>query len=94
MVYINVIFLWLYFIGNLSKIKGVLNLIRLHNIVLLNEQICEESSFSDEKNLSWKTIKISLSTLILENKKIYFYDGDEFSRNNHRLEFLVDFIPI
>jgi hypothetical protein len=52
MIYINVIFFMIIFYRNLSKIKGVLNLIRLHNIVLLNEQICEESSFSDEKNLS------------------------------------------
>jgi len=78
----------------LSKIKGVLNLIRLHNIVLLNEQICKESSFSDEKNLSWKNIKIFLSTLTLENEKIHFDDEEEFSGNNHLLEFLVDFIPI
>lgn len=78
----------------MSKIKGVLNLIRLHNIVLLNEQICKESSFSDEKNLSWKTIKIFLSTLTLENEMIHFDDDEEFSGNNHLLEFLVDFIPI
>jgi hypothetical protein len=51
----------------------------------LNEQICEEPSFPNEEDLSWETIKIFLFTLTLENEKIHFDGGDEFSENNHLL---------
>ena len=42
---------------NLSKIMNTLDLISLDNIDILNECICEESSFLDGEDISWETIE-------------------------------------
>ena len=42
---------------NLSKIMNTLDLISLDNIDILNEWICEESSFLDGEDISWETIE-------------------------------------
>ena len=67
---------------NLSKTRNALNPIKFNKIDLLNEWICEESSFLDIEDISWETIKAHLSTLTLEDEEICFDDENKLSEND------------
>jgi len=52
--------------------------------------IYKEHGALNEENLSYKTIKIPLSTLNLKGKEIHFDTEDKLSENNHILKCLID----
>jgi len=87
MVYIHVVFFMCILCRNLSKVRDALDLIRLDNIDLLNEWICEEPSLLDGEDISWETIETPLSTLTLEDEEICFESFDQL------LKCLVDDFP-
>jgi hypothetical protein len=93
MVYIHVVFFMFILCRNLNKIRDALDLIRIDNIDLLNEWICEESSLLDGEDISWETIKAPLSTLTLEDEEICFDDENELGENDQLLECLVGDFP-
>jgi hypothetical protein len=93
MVYIHVVFFIFILCRNLSKTRDVLNPISLDNSDLLNEWICKEPSLFVGDDISWETIEVPLSTLILEDKEICFDDENELGGNDKLLECLVDDFP-
>jgi len=96
MVHIHVVFFMCILCRNLSKVRDALDLIRLDNIDLLNEWICEEPSLLDGEDISWETIDTPLSTLTLEDEEICFesfYDENELGGNDQLLKCLVDDFP-
>ena len=67
-----------------------MNPFSLDNVNLLNEWICEASSFFYGYELSWETIETHLSTLILNDEEIQYDNKDKLSENNYLLKYLVD----
>jgi len=67
----------------LSKTRDTLDPIRLDNIDVLNEWICEEPNLLDGEDIGWETVEAPLSTLTLENEEICFDDENELEIINY-----------